>query len=283
MMWSISKRDLRVVLWALAIGTTALMAMMLCGCEKPITSEDAASDDGNLRLTFPTESVQKIAVQLFTDSGEKVLAKSKTQTSQDATFGRLSLQVAAGTYTLVAVSHSSAVSPTIKSPQQVQFTAQDGRKLTDTQCCVLPVTLTDQPVDIALPMQRCVARVRFRFMDDMMDGTTALRFDYTGGSANVNPSTLQGYTKSTQTELRTLSADSQYDIYTFPYMADDGTLSVTVHCLDAQGTDVFTREFPDVPVSRNRMTTLTGQLFSHATAFGFTVEDGWLGETVIHF
>ena len=75
-----------------------------------------------------------------------------------------------------------------------------------------------------------------------------------------------------------------YTIYTFPYMARDGVLKVTVSALDAQGTVIRKRTFEDVPVTRNRITTYTGKFFEEGDGqftqsdFGFVVHADWDGE-----
>ena len=71
---------------------------------------------------------------LFDADGQKVFDKVRTQLATDDDFGTLSAALQAGTYTVVAVGHSSLVSATIKSPQMVQFTAKDGQKLDGHFC-----------------------------------------------------------------------------------------------------------------------------------------------------
>ena len=52
-------------------------------------------------------------------------------------------------------------------------------------------------------MNRVTAMVTFEFTDETMPANYAgVRVDYTGGSANFNPTTGEGCTKSTQSELR---------------------------------------------------------------------------------
>ena len=207
----------------------------------------------------------------------------KTQTSDDDDFGTLSVGLKAGTYTVVAVGHSSPVTPTIKSTELVQFAAQSGVKNSDTFCHYGTVTVTDDGGYHELKMNRVTAMVRFDFTDATMPaGFAGLKADYTGGSANFNPSTGQGCTRSAQSETRTMRA-SQYAVFTFPYMSTDGTLKITLNALDADGNVLTTKILSDVPVTRNRITRCTGVLFGdgdfeiHQTAFGITVNPDWDG------
>lgn len=276
------------------------ISMALTACEKPILDSEDINDEptGNVVLTFNASGAQtraatpaigdyftKLNVMLFNEDGTKYFDKVRTQYSTDENFGQMSLTLPAGEYTVVAVGHSSVKSATIKSPEMVQFTASDGEKLTDTFCYEGTVTVGEQPEQHALTMSRVAAMVRFQFTDEEIPAAlTHVKFDYTGGSANFNPTTSEGTTKSTQSENRPVSADDQYQVFTFPYMAATGTLKMTVSALASDGTVIKKRTLESVPVTRNRITTFTGPLFSDGegtitqSGFGFTVNGEWIGE-----
>ena len=306
-----------ILMVALAVG-------LVTACEKQFASDGPAAgstDDGNVRLSFvptthdmthgatrsgnvvqcSTFNVQRstrgtvaigdyftrLAVQLFDPDGNKVWDKVKTQTRDDDDFGTLSVGLRAGTYTVVAVGHSSPVTPTIKSTELVQFTAKDGVKNSDTFCYCGTVTIDADHTSHELRMNRMTAMVRFEFTDDPMpDNYAALRADYSGASANFNPTTGEGCTKSTQSELR---AKATPYFFTFPYMATEGTLKMTLTAMDADGNALTTKTLPDVPVTRNRITCCTGKLFGDGdftiiqTAFGITVNTDWAGEDTYEF
>lgn len=277
------------------------LSMALVACEKPIldeTSSDSNEPLGNVTLTFSAHGATtraaatdigtcftKLNVMLFNADGTKYFDKVRTQYSTDENFGQLSLTLPAGEYGVVAVGHSSAKSATIKSMEMVQFTASDGQKLTDTFCYGGTVTVGDEPEQHQLTMNRMGAMVRFTFTDEEIPAQlTHVKFDYTGGSANFNPTTSEGTTKSTQSETRPVAADDVYEIFTFPYLSSSGTLKVTVTALTAQGDVIKKRTLEQVPVTRNRITSYTGKLFSDEdgvitqSGFGFTVNGEWDGE-----
>lgn len=282
--------------------TLAILAagLVMAACEKPILNSEDINDEptGNVVLTFNASGAQtraatpaigdyftKLNVMLFNEDGTKYFDKVRTQYSTDENFGQMSLTLPAGEYTVVAVGHSSVKSATIKSPEMVQFTASDGEKLTDTFCYEGTVTVGEQPEQHALTMSRVAAMVRFQFTDEEIPAAlTHVKFDYTGGSANFNPTTSEGTTKSTQSEKRPVSADDQYQVFTFPYMSATGTLKMTVSALASDGTVIKKRTLDAVPVTRNRITTFTGPLFSDGegtitqSGFGFTVNGEWSGE-----
>lgn len=275
------------------------VGLTLTACEKPVL--DIERDDGNVHLTFvPTthdvttrgtvsigDYFSRLAVQLFDAEGNKVFSQSKTQARDDADFGTLSVGLRAGTYTVVAVGHSSPVTPTIKSTELVQFTAKDGIKNSDTFCHYGELTIDEDHTSHELRMNRMTAMITFEFTDAAMpDNYAGLKIDYTGGSANFSPKTGEGCTKSTQSELR--SKNTPY-VFTFPYLSSDGTLKVTLNALDKDQNVLTTKVLTDVPVTRNRITKCTGPMFGEGdyniiqTGFGITVNTDWDGEIEYNF
>lgn len=265
--------------------------VLLFSCEKPYY-DDLPDENGEagMRFVLPEDAVvQKMNIQLFDHTGAKVFEKVKTQLSGDSDFGVLSPDLDEGAYTVVAVAHSSVVSASIRSPQAVHFTASAGEKLTDTFSYCGEIVFDGSAVAQDCQMQRVTAMVRFIFTDDMPEDVARIKFDYTGGSANYNPTTLQGITKSTQSESRTLSDSGIYQIYTFPYLSESGVLKITANALGADGSTVKQRVFENVPVTRNRITTLQGTFFDDSdfnttqSSIGFTVNGEWDGEDVYEF
>ena len=271
----------------------------MTGCEKPIVSDE---EEGSVTLTFqPTfkdttrgvsagNYFSKLNVQLFDADGEKVFDKAKTQTKDDDGFGSLSLKLQPGTYWVVAVGHSSKNSATIKSLESVQFTASEGEKLTDTFCHCSQIDVRGETADYTLPMYRVGAMIQFCLTDENVPEAFAyFLMEYTGGSANFNPQTLEGNTKSTQSERRERNSLMMHQAFTFPYMAATGIIKMTVSATDTEGTVIRKRVFENVPVTRNRITTYTGHFFEDGDGvftqsdFGFVVHADWDGEEFYEF
>ena len=270
-------------------------------CEKPILP-DGTTDGDVVRLTFqpvsqdmtrsalnPSAYFSKLNIQIFDKDGAKVFDKVKTQTKDDDDFCTLSVKLSEGTYTVVAVGHSSTISATIKSPTVCQFTASDGEKLTDTFCHCSTLTISGG-AQYTLPMYRAGAMIQFCLTDSVVPESFAyFLMEYTGGSANFNPTTLEGITKSSQSEKRIRNDLMIHQAYTFPYMAKSCTLKMTVSALDSQGAVIRKRVFEEVPVTRNRITTYTGHFFEDGDGqftqsdFSFVINADWDGEDFIEF
>ena len=273
-----------------------VLVTLVASCEK-LDASLPSKGGKNLTLSFsadaatratPAECFTKLHLMLFDQYGSKAFTQAKTQNAGDENFGTFSIAVGEGTYTVVAVGHSSPVAASIKSLQQVTFTASDGRKLTDTFCYCGQVVVGSEPQRYDLTMSRVCAMLRFVFTDsDVPANSVRWQFSYTGGSANFNPSSSEGCTKSTQSEVR--NATEPLQVYTFPYLAADGSLKVTVSALDAAGVVLRQRVFENIPVTRNRITTYTGKFFEEGdgqitqSGLGFTVNDQWSGEDIIEF
>lgn len=230
----------------------------------------------------PGEVFSKLNVMMFDSAGEKVFDKVKTQQSDEEGFGTLAITLPEGIYTVVAVGHSSKVSATIKSPEAVQFTAKDGEKLTDTFNYCGKIEVTEEKKTHELKMTRVAAMFRLVLTDKEMPVALAkMKLEYTGGSANYNPSTGQGITKSSQSETRARSEDGIYEVYTFPYLASSGVLTIKASALDGDGNILVSHTFKDVPIKVNTITSYKGAFFGDMpgsgsqTAGTFTVDPKW--------
>jgi putative component of membrane protein insertase Oxa1/YidC/SpoIIIJ protein YidD len=237
-----------------------------------------------------TNYFSKLNIMLFDEDGERVFDKVKTQTADDDDWGTLSLKLTAGTYTVVAVGHSSHNSATIKSPEVVQFTASDGEKLTDTFCHCSQIVVSGDAQQYDLDMYRVGAMIQFCLKDTEFPANFShFLMEYTGGSANFNPTTLEGITKSSQSEKRTTNGIQIYQAFTFPYMAASCNIKMTCSGLDSDGTVIRRRVFDAIPVTRNRITTYTGPFFEDGDGvftqsdFSFLIHADWDGEDKYDF
>lgn len=66
--------------------------------------------------------------------------------------------------------------------------------------------------------------------------------------------------------------------------SDEETLDVTIETLDALGNTVCTQTVSDVPFKRNRVTKLSGPLYTNTGVTGsFQLSTEWLSETTVNF
>lgn len=64
---------------------------------------------------------------------------------------------------------------------------------------------------------------------------------------------------------------------------DEQTMTVTIDVLDGNGESISHKVVNNVPLQRNRITTLTGSIYSAGAGTDFTVNTNWLSETEMPF
>ena len=298
--------------------------LLLSSCEKPITNADsavsgsAADKDANLTVTVfeiektpfgsltrgPEGPLTRSTNGATTRAGQQPLStvctrlnfaiydedgsrtKQANQTSVAADFGKASFQLEPGDYTLVVVGHSSNGNPTMTDLKKIQFTNSQG--YTETLLCCTMVTISEDPVEKQVSLDRIVSLCRFVVTDDIPADVKKMRFYYTGGSGAFNALTGLGSVNSKQTVTVDVSSGSQkqFDLYTFLHEVQSD-ISLKVTALDNDDNVLYERDF-DVPMEQNHITWLSGAFFngsgsSSLTITGVTVNTDWAGETHLTF
>lgn len=214
----------------------------------------------------------RISLAVFKGT-EKLKLVNQEATNKD--FGRFALTLPKGDYTVVIIAHSGAGSATITSPEEIKFA---NNKVTDTFSYCQDITVSDaHAYDVEL--KRVVAMFRLDIEDNMPDGVKAMQFKYTGGSSTLNARTGYGCVNSRQTETREVTAamtgkPARFEVYSFPH-AETDQLKMTVAALGAGDTELYSRVFEEVPITRNVVTLYKGHFFDAYTGGG---SDG--GQTV---
>jgi hypothetical protein len=249
----------------------ALVSVLMCCCEKVVIDDDVyskgdnggnvtlhiTSADGATRSAVLSDVCGRLNVAIFDAGGQKV--KAIAQTIADAGFGSVSLSLAAGSYTVVAIGHNCTGSATITSADKVTF---PNNKVTDTFSYFGRLTVTGDRQDVDIKMKRAVAMIRLHLTDEVsgMDDVAQLKFYYLGGSSTFSPSAGYGCVNSKQTEYRAFSDDGVYCLYTLPHAVNDVLTKMTVTALDASDNALGEIIIEDVPVTVNRVTDCTGSI-----------------------
>lgn len=278
-----------------------MAVLMLAACEKPIVDEGGKNGQeananvvlrvatygqesfyapalgetrGRRAATALTDQCSRLSVAIFRQDGTKV--KNVNQTSTDGGFGTVAVSLAEGTYKVVAVAHNSTEgNATISSAEKVTFA---NNKMSDTFACCASLTVEgEEPIDQELLLRRVVAMVRLTVTGTIPNEVARLKFYYTGGSSTLNPSTGYGCVQSKQTEYRPVVLDGSavniFELYTAPHELNDVLkLVITAQDSDNQTLNEWTME--DIPVTRNKITTWSGALFSDDDTGGGTGSGG---------
>ena len=260
------------------------LALLLAACEKPVIDDEdfVATKDTNVILHFTqyqqeaftrsatdiTNLCSRLNIAIFDAEGTKV--KTVAQKEGDASYGTVALSLAAGTYRLVVIAHSCDGSATITSTEKVTF---PNNKVTDTFFYYGTLVVTDALQSYDLTLTRAVAMFRLVLTDDEIPSTVAkLKFYYLGGSSTFSPKDGYGCVNSKQTEIRPVSTDGIYEIYTLPHTEEDVLTKLTVTALDENGNIIKERTFENIPITRNQVTRYTGSFFG--SGGGNSTNDG---------
>ena len=256
-----------------------MAAAMLAACEKPVMGDayDVGEGDANVVLRFtpygqqgftrsvtqPTDQCSRLSVAIFRQDGTKV--KNVNQSAGNDGYGTIAVSLSEGSYKVVAVAHNSTEgNATISSTEKVTFA---NNKMTDTfACCETFSVLDGSPVEKELLLQRVVAMVRLTINGTIPDNVARFKFYYTGGSSTLNPSTGYGCVNSKQTEYRATVVDgspvSVYELYTSPHELND-IMKLVITAQNADNSTVNEWTMENIPVTKNKITTWTGSLFSN--------------------
>ena len=248
------------------------LALLAAACEKPVIDEDlVATKDANVILHFTqyqqeaftrsatdiTNLCSRLNIAIFDAEGTKV--KTVAQKEGDASYGTVALSLAAGTYRLVVIAHNCDGSATITSEEKVTF---PNNKVTDTFYYYGDLVVGTEKQSYDLTLTRAVAMFRMVLTDESVPSKVAkLKFYYLGGSSTFSPKAGYGCVNSKQTEIRPVSTDGIYEIYTLPHTEEDVLTKLTVTALDANDDVIKERTFENIPITRNQVTRYTGSFF----------------------
>ena len=206
-----------------------------------------------------TELCSRLNIAIFDAGGTKV--KTVAQKEGDSNYGTIALTLGASTYRLVVIAHNGEGSATITSTEKVTF---PNNKVTDTYYYYGDLIVTDAKQSYDLTLTRAVAMFRLVLTDEDIPANVAkFKFYYLGGSSTFSPKDGYGCVNSKQTEIRPVSDDGIYDIFTLPHNEEDILTKLTVTALDANDNAVQERTFENVPVIRNQITRYTGSFFGN--------------------
>lgn len=214
-----------------------------------------------------------------------------TQLKSDATtyttFGEFDCDLPVGNYTMVALGYAYYDGDVLDltSPTAAVFTSERPREMF---CYTQSVTVTSTAqLNLTATLNRINAKVILVSTDGRPAVATKIRTTYSGGSKGFNPTTGLvtddlGFSQ-TNNPATSVGATISVNIYPFLY-TDEETMTVTIEALDASDNVLITKTVPNVPLKRNRQTTLTGAVYTPGSSTaGFQLETSWLPGTTVTF
>lgn len=202
------------------------------------------------------------------------------------TFGSFECDLPIGNYTMVVIGRGYSVGDVfeLNSPTSAGYTTERAR---ETFCATQSVTVTSStPLDLTITLSRIIAKLHIVSTDERTASVTKIRTTYGAGGKSFNPTTGLATVNSGFAVTNTpSSAVTTLDVGNYAFLAtDEQTMDITIEALDAGENVLFTKVVPNVPLRRNRVTTLTGQVFPAGTSSAtFQVDSDWLEGNEVPF
>ena len=226
----------------------------------------------------------------FYDGSTEVykVTQLKDNSSTYTTFGNFSLNLPVGSYTMVAIAHTTkAGNPfVLTSPTLAAYTGEHAYD-TFVKTQTVEITTTAASVDIDAVLERIVSQLQVSSTDNKTAGVTNVRMTFSAGSWSFNPTTglATSNTGCASTVGSSGAPGTQTTSRAYLFLtSDEQTMDVTIETLGESGNVIFSTTVKNVPFKRNRITVLTGELYSKVSLSGsFQIETDWLSDYTMSF
>lgn len=260
-------------------GKTVPVTMRIASLEQIPFSQVTGGTKAN---ASPAGICNKVNFAVYTENdGAFTRVNQINQDAGSQDFGVVTLNLAEGSYKLLALAHGGDGNPTMTNPLKVSFNNRNTLKMTDTFMYCSDITVTDDTHELNLQLKRVVGMFQLHLKDTKLhEDIRKLRFEYTGGSSTINAVTGLGCVASRQSETLDIDPEiREYGVYTFR-KDDSDKLKVTVSALDSAGVVLKSQEFIDVPIANNYITRYSGEMFSKVDPtprFSMFLDNDWAG------
>jgi len=225
------------------------------------------------------------AVTLAFYSGSTEVLKT-TQLRENAstytTFGEFDCSLPMGSYTMVVIARGQGDGDvfTLTSPTEAAYTSDHSR---ETFACTQTVNITStDAVDISATLNRIVAKLHVFSTDGRTANATNVRMTFAAGGKAFNPTTGLATSNTGFANTVPISAAVGSTSNSVSYLfltTDDQNVDVTIETLDGEGNTLFTKTIENVPFKRNRVTKLTGAMYTNESIDGgFQLNFDWLSD-----
>lgn len=217
----------------------------------------------------------------------KRISQLRDAMAEGENFGEFNLYLPIGKYTMVVVAYSTNEnSPfTLTSLTEAAFT---GLRVKDTFVATQTVNVTNgNPLALSATLNRIVSQLTVTSTDGKAPNADKLRMTLSGGSKGFNPSTGLATDNLGFDNAVTITKDAGQvtSSATMLFLAEDTqNIDVTIDVLDAKDQVITHRVIANVPFKRDRVTLITGPLYSSSTTVSpIQLNADWLPTVTITF
>lgn len=233
--------------------------------------------------------VKAITLAFYTANGDEQykVTQMRADATTYTTFGEFDLSLPMGSYTMVVLGYGlndGEPAITLTSPTSATFGDNPAR---ETFVATQAVNITNtNAVELSATLNRIVSKLKIHSTDGCTENAVSVRTTFSAGGKAFNPTT--GLATSNTGFINVLPIQSTVGNSTnsisYLFLAsDEQSMTVTIDVLDADGNSISHKVVENVPFKRNRMTVLTGSLYSAGSTGSFQVDTDWLPEAEVTF
>ena len=215
------------------------------------------------------------SLQVF-DYKNGTLANELVQSKEDEDFGKVTLNADYGAHELVFVGHNSTACSYDNEKSELSFD-----KVLDTFTAFQTLDVTIDTEDSqTVKLERQVAGIKLVMEDAIPQNAAAIELTVEGYSSTLNPKTGKGSTGTEHIRKWEYSAANigkkatSYTLYTF-LPEEDHLVNITIRLEDNDGNDIVNYTLEDIPVEKNRVTVISGNLMSMGLSASVVIDGEW--------
>ena len=233
--------------------------------------------------------VKAITLAFYTTGGTEQY--KATQLRADAstyeTFGEFDCALPMGSYTMVVLGYGlneGEPAITLNSPTEATFGDYPAR---ETFVATQAVSITNtSTVEISATLSRVISKLKVHSTDGCTENAVNVRTTFSAGGKAFNPTTGLAISNSGFSNVLPIQSVLGNPTTSVSYLflaTDEQSMTVTIDVLDADGESISHKVVNNVPLQRNRITTLTGSLYNASSSSSFEIDTDWLPETEVTF
>jgi len=233
--------------------------------------------------------VKAITLAFYTSGGTEQykVTQLRADASTYETFGEFSCSLPMGSYTMVVLGYGlneGEPAITLTSPTEATFGDYPAR---ETFVATQAVSITSTTaVEISATLSRIVSKLKVHSTDGCTANAVNVRTTFSAGGKAFNPTTGLATTNTGFSNVLPIQSSLGNSTNSISYLfldTDEQTMTVTIDVLDEDGESISHKVVNNVPLQRNRITTLTGSLYNASSSSSFEVDTDWLEEYNVNF
>jgi hypothetical protein len=249
---------------------------------------DGATRNGSVRGTTRAaadpatyDGVKALTLAFYAGDGTEAYKHEQVKGSleEGETFGQFSLSLPMGSYTMVVLAYGKNGDDdlVLTSSTEAAYTGSHTRETFATTQAV-NINSTNS-VNLSATLNRIIAKLQVVSTDGRAANATNVRMSFAAGGKSFNPTTGLATidTGFVNTVGISASAGSTSSAISYLFLAtDEQTMDVTIETLDEDGAVLFSKTVENVPFKRNRVTRLSGAMYTNSSVSGgFQIETAW--------